>query len=284
MSKSDCTPRASAYYDGTTCLDNKALKLMCKGLGLRIMSKPKSQKYQILKNTKNLRGHDSVDWPNIMITNVFKTEHDRTAMRNAHVRAFKPLAPAKNTWLASDQIYDYLRMLELYSYFKGILVQYPSGQLPKDYTEHQYKHNYLRILKRNPNWLRYVVVMNTSPYTQNGSHWVVIYVDRTTKTPGLEYFDGMHPNGPGRNTLTGSTWNMFQKWNQEGKFRKGNPLPVYINKVKKQRRGIECGMFVLWYVTNRLKSLSAKQLDNMKTVDDKFCSTLRNVYFRPNPN
>jgi len=173
-------------------------------------------------------------------------------------------------------------MLRTSSYYKGIVYRAPGGPPPANLPPTQYKRGLLvRGMRENDNWKRYIAIFNTTPVGKGaGSHWVVVYVDRTRKTPGLEYFDGMQPGAPRKNSPMGKVWDAFQKYNREGLFR-DPPLPVRVNSVTKQQEGTECVMFALWFITERLKGFTMDNIDRgpKHRIDDTECARLRHDYF-----
>jgi hypothetical protein len=50
-------------------------------------------------------------------------------------------------------------------------------------------------------------------------------------------------------------------------------------KTRKQMKYKECGVFVVWYMVERLKGFTMLQLSK-RDISDKDCSELRNVYWK----
>jgi hypothetical protein len=182
-------------------------------------------------------------------------------------------------YVHSDFIENYLNTLKNNSRYKGILINKPGDILTGKVSEKTYRKRYLEVMRGNPNWKRIITIINTKIEGESGKHWVVIYVDRTKKTPGISYFDSF---AKPMNEDIKNTWDQFLSWNESTLFyqkvnTKGSPgrksdeeggrspsrgrsptkirdiLPFYINKNRKphknQKEFVECGILALWYAT-----------------------------------
>lgn len=124
------------------------------------------------------------------------------------------------------------------------------------------------------------MVHNTAPPFSLGYHWVAILIDRTKSTPGLEFYDSISKGEPSSESHIGRTWAQFKKWNDKKLFSE-KPLPVRVNTVKVQTQGVECGMFALRFLTQRLQGKTMAELDQRNAVNDSACAALRSKYFLP---
>ena len=302
-----CSIRAAPYFKGTSCLTQSQLNLLWRR-GLEAKQIP----YKSLPNRKKASLWDALEgtaltsgsapeyqWP--YKSRLTLRPEERVAAVDRMDQRFRPAAPPAGQWLDSANIQDYLAML-VNSRYRGVYTTaYPSAApsdsklWPSTYlgpiglhrgkkSANQYQKT-LDKLAKTP-WKRYIVVLNLGKLSKTsgggGSHWVVIYLDRTAKTPGLEYFDSMHPGGPLVTSPSGKLWYQFQQWNSQGLFGK-KPLPVKVNQHKAQKRGIECGMFVIWFVTNRVRGESMASLDKSGRATDESCAKLRHEYYRAPP-
>lgn len=219
----------------------------------------------------------------------------REAVRQTENTAFRPsIGARRGEWLGTEQIDAYLTMLTKYSTYRNIVAQF-SHNLPSLKTpEEDLRKKYLL----GGNWKHYIIITNTKRAGRGsgdaGEHWVVIYVNRTKSMPGLEYWDGARPGiPPAKDRELRKLWRYFCAWNgttetgerlsQGAKSlftTNGEPLPVHVNETKVQFENTECAMFAMYYVAERVKGRSMRQITRRSEIDDAKCSSLRKRMFR----
>jgi len=272
--------------------------------GDKALSRRKSDLWDVVASADPLAGRPEYRWAGTIHDSLIpendklvKHSPGRSDFVDSIDERFRPLGPSgRNEWLSSNHIHDLLTMLKK-SQFRGIYLTYPASVALKLLWPDTYLYpigadrgrrsagQWARKQaeqRRNP-WKRYVVVLNLGTLDSGGSHWVLIYVDRTKQTPGLEYYDAMNPGGPAARSDAGRLWDQFRRWNQRGLFRP-SPLPERVNQTAHQRGGTECGMFVLWYVMVRIQGRSQAWADQPGRINDQRCIQLRREYFLHHPS
>ena len=181
----------------------------------------------------------------------------------------RPPRPPPGSWLSDDNIHALLSTVlkwPRYENLKAIFVD-PSMfamQGPRLETALE------RFLTKQKSWKRAILPINTG-----GGHWVLIFIDRTKKHPGLEYYDsfGVTPTDTAKRV-----WNILNKLNHERKLAPVE-LEKFISKKVRQRQGVECGMFVLW--TAMLRLVKSRKGVEETNFDDAQCNVMRAELFNP---
>lgn len=107
------------------------------------------------------------------------------------------------------------------------------------------------------------IIMNTDTYKKPGEHWVSCFIDNRKST--VEYFDslGKNPN----------------KYIKEFLY-KFKDYSLVINKKAHQTFGINCGAYAVYFLINRLKGKSLKDI-NKNNITDRMMTFYRKKIFRP---
>lgn len=109
-----------------------------------------------------------------------------------------------------------------------------------------------------------------------GSHWVVVFMNLTSKT--LNYFDSFgHPPPKWIENDIKVIVNHFKTIDtlHLATF----DFTLQIHKIKKQKGSNECGMFVLWYINTMLnKNMTFDKFEKI-SITDNDCKILRSKYF-----
>lgn len=115
-------------------------------------------------------------------------------------------------------------------------------------------------------------VFNLDKHNEPGSHWVAIYININPKNPnyGFYYFDSNAMDMPPE--IKNFSNVVIEQINNE-KFKS------YINTVRKQFKGSECGMFCIHFLLQMLKKQKFEDFINNKVYDDDV-HKLRSVLFR----
>lgn len=190
---------------------------------------------------------------------------------------FAPVAPEKwkknpNEWLTSDDIIRVMKQYE-YKYPEFIFI----GPSPIDYDNKKLfgqcvwnklcNFNLKRQIKRGKKKIG--IIFNTDPHTLPGAHWICMFIDINNNY--IYYFDSNADRTP----------------KQVNKFanniiKQGTALGIkfkYLkNDTEHQKGDTECGMYVLYVITQLLKNkMTPKNFD--KRVTDKEMEELRKVLF-----
>lgn len=181
----------------------------------------------------------------------------------------RPPRPPPGSWLSDDNIHALLSTVlkwPRYENLKAIFVDPSIFAMKGPRLETTLE----RVLTKQKTWKRAILPINTG-----GGHWVLIFIDRTKKHPGLEYYDsfGVAPTGTARRV-----WSILNKLNQERKLAPVE-LEKFISKKVRQRQGTECGMFVLW--TAMLRLVKSRKGVEETNFDDAQCNTMRAELFNP---
>jgi hypothetical protein len=181
-----------------------------------------------------------------------------------HNKYFKPVGQKKNTdWLSNVDIDD---VLDGYRY---IFYDYINLEtIPVDYLT---KYQDFNVNKR------YSIVINQSLSSETGSHWVCIFLDFPNKS--IEYFDS---TGESPMKEYSGSFKKNMKFIQDflNKMSKEYDLKLKINKQQHQYGNNDCGVYCLWYITERLKGKSLEELSKRK-VKDKEMNKYREIFFVP---
>ena len=91
------------------------------------------------------------------------------------------------------------------------------------------------------------IVFNKDPHTKKGKHWVALFID--VKNKSIEYFDSLgQPPPTDINKFIDIVKSKFPE------------LDYLVNNVVHQKGGIECGIYVLTFLTGRLEGKSFKSI------------------------
>lgn len=181
-----------------------------------------------------------------------------------HNKYFKPIGQQKNTdWLSNIDIDDVLDGYR-FIFFDYVLLD----TIPVDY---------LTKYKDFDTNKRYSIVINQSLSTETGSHWVCIFIDFPNQS--IEYFDSVGED-PMRKYTGNFKKNMKFIQDFLNKMSKEYKLKIKINKQQHQYGNNDCGVYCLWYITERLKGKSLEELSKTK-VKDKEMNKYREIFFVP---
>ena len=112
------------------------------------------------------------------------------------------------------------------------------------------------------------IILNTDPHYLDGSHWICLFID--IKNNYIYYFDSNADSTPKQ--VTKFINNIKDQANQLGIH-----LKEYRNKTKHQKTDSECGMYVLYVITELLKeNKTPKTFD--KRIPDKEMINLRKYF------
>lgn len=218
---------------------------------------------------------------------------DQPFLRSDHKasleRAFRPKVPSAwlsnpRTWLNTDNIVQVLQQYEkLYTDFAFLGVhpidfqaRYSSGQCIGGEGLCNFKVADL-IAKGKT---QFGMVLNLDKHNQSGSHWVAVYgqldAEKANANYGVYYYDsvGMAPPPEARAF-------MKQVAGQMAKPSPARKFAVKHNKVQRQFKNTECGMFSIVFLTQCMKkNISFDYICKHMRKDDGI-QEIRQVIYRP---
>lgn len=170
---------------------------------------------------------------------------------------FKPkMSKNYNKWLNTKDINSVLQQYQEVDKSFNFL-----GALPSDfYKIIKFKWNDLHKYKKIG------IIFNLDEHTQQGSHWVAFLIDNTSKT--LEYFDsvGDVPNTNIQEFIDKISRIFLNKYN------------VKINNIKHQNGNSECGVYAMYYITQRLSGKNFETITR-NVIKDNEIKKFRNHFF-----
>lgn len=198
-------------------------------------------------------GQDPYVWANIIQTK-FKNE----SLGQEIFKSFLPLLPKQLLLLDSKMIQDALRVYENMDIISFHL--FGPFSLSEEFTSD--------MITRKANKLAFV--FNTS---NTSGHWVVLYVDISENE--VNYFDSF-----------GSEPSDFMKQKIDRTLKALRiEYPSLTNRVlfsnskNKQEHGVDCGVYVVWFVVQRLTQKKSFYQISQQSLPDHECRKLRNVYW-----
>ena len=112
------------------------------------------------------------------------------------------------------------------------------------------------------------IILNTDPHYLSGSHWICLFVN--LKKRFIYYFDSNADATPKQvKTFIQKVKNQANKINIK--------LDEYVNKTEHQKSDTECGMYVLYIITELLKH--NKNPNFKERIPDKDMENLRKIFF-----
>ena len=194
---------------------------------------------------------------------------------------FAPDAPQKwdenpNEWLTSTDLSIVMKHFEKrYKQFAFI------GPSPIDFDkelmygdcvwEELCKFSITRMIKKRKRKIG--IVFNTDPHTEDGEHWISMFVDLSMKTPYIFFFDSNGDPAPSEvMALVNRIIDQGKDIGMDIKFYQNNPL-------EHQRGDTECGMYSLYMIIELLTGSKTYEYFMKKRVPDKDVERFRHVYF-----
>jgi len=190
---------------------------------------------------------------------------------------FAPQAPPtwkqdKNTWLDSNDLNKVMSQYEkTYPDFEFI------GPSPIDFDQKKMFGQCVWNELCNFNLKKYVnkgitkigIILNTDPHYLGGAHWICLFINLNNKF--IYYFDSNADKTP-------KEVNKFIKKVKSQSKSLGIELNEIVNKTEHQKKDTECGIYVLYVITELLKS---NKFPNIFTnrIPDKDMEKLRKIFF-----
>ena len=207
-----------------------------------------------------------------------KCDNEECWMSDNNNNAFAPPKPKyddKNEWLSNIDIANVLKQYEkLYHCFEFL------GPTPIDYNT-RYGGGFVCNKIANFQLKKYIqdqkskigIVFNLDKHTQNGSHWVCLFIN--IKQRYIFYFDSTGSKIPSRiKKLVDTIVKQGRELSDPIQFR------VEINKIQHQRKNNECGVYCLFVITTLLQdSKNVYELKSERYPDEDIYE-LRGVFFQ----
>ena len=122
-----------------------------------------------------------------------------------------------------------------------------------------------KILKKINSKKQTALILNTDSYIQNGSHWVCVFIDNYLKT--IEFYDSF---GKPPNECVQVFINILKKYNSSYNYIQ--------NKKQQQKENIECGIYCIRYIIERIHGRNSFELMN-QDINDKQANIWRKNVF-----
>ena len=190
---------------------------------------------------------------------------------------FKPERPFnkkqgyKGVWLSNEDIEKVMQQYErIYPDFKFL------GPFPIDYEEYKSHYKFspntpVKYLSGGKNYDRIGMIFNTGTLRSGGQHWVAMFIDLTVNPYSIEFFDsaGNPPQNAIKKVIT-----EVKDWCQD----KCKNTNEYVKQLRHQRGNSECGVYCLWFITERLKGKSYVEIQ-ANFEPDKVIEQFRSKFF-----
>ena len=275
-----CGPVQQHYF---TCYDNDTLHKLRDGWNARhpdarIETNDPKEIWTALKHRFGRMCRNEACWMKQLAGNEF---NERIAKDDA---TFAPEAPKSwirdpDEWLSSEEIERVMKQYEdKFPAFEFL------GPSPSDYSAPKLAGVCVWEELCNFNLKKYVdsgthqigVVFNTDPHTEDGAHWVSLFinVDGTNSKNNYVFFFDSTGDRPQKEIQTFIDTVMQQ----------GNSLGIkfkyYENRKQHQKRNTECGMYALFMIVNLIEGTRTPQ-EFMRGVriPDSYMLEFRNEYF-----
>ena len=192
---------------------------------------------------------------------------------------FSPKAPEEwkknpQEWLTSIEILDFMKQYEkAYEDYEFL------GPSPIDYDTHKAygecvweelcEFSLRDNLKEGKT--KVGIIFNTDPHTEDGEHWVAMYMDLNKGK--LYYFDSYGEEIPKQ--IEKFADNVIKQANSMGR----NNFKKYISKKRHQFSESECGMYCLYFIVEMLKGKPFSKFNGKKKIKDSYMIKLRKLWF-----
>lgn len=180
-----------------------------------------------------------------------------------------PKGPAHgNQWLKTTNINATMKQYE--KVYPGFVF---FGPVPIDFADIHTELNNLDLKSLYSEGVKSIgIVFNMDPHTQNGSHWVCMYVDLIRRE--INYFDSFGICPPPKQIQ-----NLVNSLNKSASTFLG-AMTVHCSKVQHQQKNSECGVYCMYFITEALKGRSFNDISTNIILDDEI-NKYRPLFYRP---
>jgi hypothetical protein len=206
-------------------------------------------------------------------------------------KAFRPLKPRtwydnSRTWLNTYDILNVMQQYEeLYKSFKFLGVHPIDFQKSFDngrcIGENMCSFHISHLL--NQGKTHFGMVLNQDYHHQSGSHWVAVYcnLNPEKKNFGIYYYDSVANSAQQEVVAFFKTIQQQVKEVIPSSFTK---FKLQYNKIQKQFKNTECGMFSIIFLTQCAKQKYSFKFITENMYNDDDVNRVRNIIYRPRLN
>lgn len=214
---------------------------------------------------KQLRDECNSEWC-WMERNFMDTERDSEFTE----KTFRPRGPHEKKWLSTT---DIARVLKQYQFKYENFVSF--GPVPIDFAQFSPEISQINVHQLYRKGVRKIgIVFNTDPHDKPGQHWISMFID--LDDPEIAFFDSFGKCPPHQAIQELISYIS----NQSPPKRGSNNWKVKCNTVRHQYANTECGVYCIYFISERLKGRSFEEISR-DIVTDEEMSQRRKTYFRP---
>ena len=181
-----------------------------------------------------------------------------------------------NEWLTSTDLTAVMKHFE--KHFKQFAFIGPS---PIDFDkelmygdcvwEELCKFSVTRLIKRRKRKIG--IVFNTDPHTEDGEHWISMFVDLSMKDPYIFFFDSNGDPAPSQILA------LVNRIIDQGKDLGMNIKYFHNHPLEHQKGDTECGMYSLYMIIELLTGRKTYEYFIKERIPDKDVERFRHIYF-----
>ena len=291
MSRLHCSPMKTVKVEKRgetpTCLTIKELRMIAEDFNksvsdpskrIKMGGKTKVQLHEAIRNALKSYCDEEHCW----------IEQDFISGSKRHIldKSYRPKTPKswyknKRTWLNTYDILNVMKQYEqLYKNFEFL------GVFPIDFTSYYSSGSCIgesactleisELLRRKKT--HFGLVLNLDDHSQSGSHWVSVYcgLDPKKLNFGIYYYDSVAHSPPKEVRA------FFAKIKEQIDIYYGSSVKFQVsqNRIQKQFKNTECGMFSIVFLTQMLKNISFDKICRHMRRDDQI-NDIRDIVYRP---
>ena len=293
MSRLHCSPQRTLQVERrsnmSTCLTMTELKMIAEDYNksvtdptkrIKTAGKTKAQLHEAIRESLKTYCDEEHCW--------IEQNFLSGSKRNVLDKSYRPKTPKswyknRRTWLNTYDILNVMRQYEqLYKNFEFL------GVFPIDFTSYYSSGSCIgesactleisNLLQRKKS--RFGLVLNLDDHTQSGSHWVAVYcnIDPKQQNFGIYYYDSVAQSPPKEVRA------FFSKIKEQIETHYASDIAKHFeveqNRVQKQFKNTECGMFSIVFLTQMLKNISFEKICKHMRKDDGI-NEIRDIVYRP---
>ena len=187
---------------------------------------------------------------------------------------FRPTGPHEKKWLSTSQI---ARVLKQYQ--KEVADFISMGPVPIDFANFSPEIAQIDVKYLHKKGITKVgIVFNTDPSDKPGQHWISMFIDFNEAEIGFfDSFGKCPPPMPIQELISHISSQPTISSS------KRNNWKIQCNTIRHQRANTECGVYCIYFISERLKGRSFREISRSIVRDEEMVQQ-RREYFRPNTN
>ena len=272
IKKLNCSPKKQHEFTCYTSASLNKLKMLWnkRHPDAKIISNNSREIWENLKNNLSTICKTEKCWLN----QGFMNNNLDAELKN---NTFAPMAP--DSWKKNPN--EWLNSLDINKIMKQYEYEYPSftfiGPSPIDFNKTKLfgqcvwnelcNFSLKNYIKNGKNKIG--IIFNTDPHYLDGSHWICMFIDIPKKY--IFYFDSNGDKIPKEIAI------LVKRITKQGE-NLGIKFKYYENKIEHQKSNTECGMYVLFVITQLLQNKMSPEMFKNR-IPDKDMEYLRNVFF-----